>query len=247
MNLRLALSSVLLLPACASGDRPAGDDSTSSATAGTTAAAGTAGATGDASTSTGSTSHDHPATTGAWTTGAGPTTGTVTGDGTTTTTGGDVDPGCAMYCAAMMSSCAGELGQYASLDSCLGVCAALPPGSPGETAGNSLACRAYHAGMAAVDPALHCVHAGPGGAGVCGGNCEGFCAIAVATCPSEHPNLDACLTACAAFPDTEPYNIDDASGDTLACRLYHLGIAATSDADALVHCGHTVAASPPCQ
>src|SRR5690606_28228309 len=186
-----------------------------------------------------------PTTTGCTTTTGEPwSTGTTRAD--TTTTGDDPASGCARHYVGMATSCTGEFSQYPSLESCEGACAALPPGSPGATTGNSLSCRAYHAGMASIDPTTHCVHAGPGRAGACGQNCEGFCAIATATCPSEHPDFNACLVTCGGFADTEPYDTNDASGDTLACRLYHLTIAATSDGEAQVHCPHTIAASPPC-
>lgn len=240
----------LLLAACFEDPGGSTDsNSTSTSVPGTTG--GATQSSGDDTASTTSTStdpgtSDAPTSTTTTTTGdPDPTTGDPPGT-SSTTTGGD-NPGCAMYCAAMMSSCMGVYAQYPSLDSCLGACNGLPAGAPGETSGNSLACRAYHAGMASIAPEVHCAHAGPGGAGACGQNCDGFCAIATAVCPAEHPAVDGCLAACGGFMDTEPYNTEDAAGDTLACRLYHLTIAATSPSDAEVHCGHTIAESPPCQ
>lgn len=247
--LTLLLLAPLLLPACFKDEGGATDASTTAVgqSSGELTETGTTAPPGTTSTTTGD-SGDPPGpittTTATPTTDVpDPTTGDPPG---TTTTGGD-NPGCAMYCAAMMSSCIGVDAQYPGLDSCLGACAGLPPGAPGETSGNSLACRAYHAGMASISPEVHCVHAGPGGAGACGQNCDGFCAIATAICPAEHPSVDGCLADCAGFMDTEPYNTEDAAGDTLACRLYHLTIAATSPGDAEVHCGHTIAQSPPCK
>lgn len=157
------------------------------------------------------------------------------------------DGACALYCGTIVAACVGDVAQYPGAETCLHACRALPPGLPGDLAGNSLACRRAHAGLAVDDPAAHCAHAGPGGAGVCGSNCEGFCAIATVTCPEEHPDRDACLAACAGFADVEPYDIGDAAGDTLACRLYHLVVAAADPQAALAHCPHTTAASPPCQ
>lgn len=250
----LLLLAPLLLPACFNDSGGGGGTETS--TTAVTDSPGTTQPGGDTpATTTGTTAPDEttaeppdttvsPTSTSTTTVDPDPTTGEP---GTSSTTTGGDNPGCAMYCAAMMSSCLDAHAQYTSLDSCLGACNGLPPGAPGETSGNSLACRAYHAGMASISPEVHCVHAGPGGAGACGQNCDGFCAIATATCPAEHPSVDGCLSDCAGFMDTEPYNTEDAAGDTLACRLYHLTIAATSPGDAEVHCGHTIAQSPPCK
>lgn len=251
-RLLLLLLSPLAFAACFDGDSKGVTDATASTTEPTTGAiAQTSGTTADVETTAGtttwtSTTGPDPVTT-TTTTGEPWTTGTTWPDATaTSTTTGEPDAGCSMYCTALMSSCTGEHSQYPSIESCEGACAGLPPGSPGVTSGNSLACRAYHAGMASIDPTLHCVHAGPGGAGACGQNCEGFCAIATSICPTEYPDVDGCLASCAGFADTEPYDINDVSGDTLACRLYHLTIAATSDGDSQVHCPHTIAVSPVC-
>lgn len=227
----LVLLLTLTLAACKTepGDEGTGTDATTGTTAETTA-------TG--TTSTGATTGGASATTS--TTGA-PTTG----DGTTGTTGVD-ETRCSMYCQDIMANCTGPVAQYPSLDSCLNICATFRPGDPDDVSGNSFACRVYHTGAAATDAATHCVHAGPSGGGACGDNCQGFCSIATAICPAEHPDPDACLTECMGFPDTEPFDTGDAGGNTLACRLYHLTVAATDDASAATHCPHTVTASPPC-
>lgn len=238
----------LLLAACFDDSRGEGTDSTSSATALTTGSASqvtgdnTSTSTTTSSTSTGWTTEE-PTT---WVTSTGPATQTTGEPPDTTTTTDEGNAGCEMYCSAMMAACGGVNAQYTSVESCIGACGGMPPGNPGETSGNSLSCRIYHAGMASIDPVVHCVHAGPSGAGACGQNCEGFCAIANSICPAEHPTVDQCLGNCEVFPDTEPYNTEDAAGDTLACRIYHLMIAATSPGDAEVHCGHTLAGSPVC-
>ncbi|PCC74601.1 hypothetical protein SAMN02745121_06967 [Nannocystis exedens] len=244
----LPLLGTLLFAACFDDSR--GDDtgSTAAATLMTTSATQVSGdvtTTTTTSTSTTDWTSGEP-TTSTSTGGVDPVTGTTDPTTGTSTTGGDTNVGCQMYCAAMMGSCTGTNAQYPSNESCLGACGGLPPGSPGETSGNSLSCRAYHAGMASIDPGVHCIHAGPSGAGACGQSCEGFCAIATSICPTEHPSPADCMATCANFMDTEPYNTEDAAGNTLACRLYHLTIAATGPAEAQVHCGHTIEASPPC-
>ncbi|SFF10783.1 hypothetical protein SAMN02745121_06968 [Nannocystis exedens] len=145
-----------------------------------------------------------------------------------------------------MTNCLGPQAQYPNADSCNRACASFPAGARGDVSGNSYACRRYHTDAAAMDAPTHCVHAGPSGGGACGDNCDGFCAIAVSICPGEHPSVDACLAACAGFPDDEEFDVGDVAGDTLACRLYHLTVAATGEADAATHCPHTVQDSQTC-
>ena len=245
------LAILLLTVACT----PETGNETSAGSTGTTEAPTTASPT-TGTTEAPTTANPTVGTTEAPTT-ANPTTDGTTGTteapttanptfGTTSTTGGPSEA-CMNYCSEIAANCNGPNAQYAGLESCLGVCATFPPGQEEDVAGNSLACRLYHTGAAAEDAPTHCVHAGPGGAGACGDNCESFCAIATALCPGEHPDLAACQTACAAWPDDEKYDAGDAGGNTLACRLYHLTVAATDDAAAMTHCPHTVADSPPCQ
>jgi len=91
--------------------------------------------------------------------------------------------------------------------------------------GNNLACRIYHAGVAASDPALHCKHAGPGGDATCGTNCEGFCTLAMGACAGQatppYASMGACMTSCAAFNIAPPDEASQTGGDTFACHLDH--------------------------
>jgi hypothetical protein len=114
----------------------------------------------------------------------------------------------------------------------------------------------------------HCPHAGPGGAvlsaaapGVCGDACTSFCKLEVTICGTKdapNPNVTPggncggaaptdclyqneadCVTKCNLFTKTPLYSATTTSGNTLACRLYHITNAAVSDAAAVTHCQHT--------
>lgn len=62
--------------------------------------------------------------------------------------------------------------------------------------------------------------------------CADLCADAQTTCAGTYTDAAACETACASYAD----GCDgDTSGNTVACRAYHLGAAA---ADAATHCPH---------
>jgi len=100
----------------------------------------------------------------------------------------------------------------------------------------------------AQDAELFCSYAGPGGGDVCTSqpeapDCEGYCALLDAACGSKINNLFSkkedtssfgvddigsqaeCVGKCRALPPANNYNWQDAkdSGNSLACRLYHVG------------------------
>lgn len=160
------------------------------------------------------------------------------------------DATCADYCTAIMANCTVDRAQYADTSECMNSCAAFSAGTPGATSGNGLSCRVYHAGAAKSDPMTHCVHAGPGGAGVCGSDCEGFCTIAQKVCTdqnSQFASIQVCSSACASFKVGNAYSIKETAGDSIACRLYHVTVASKDATNAMTHCPHIVAASAVCK
>jgi hypothetical protein len=121
----------------------------------------------------------------------------------------------------------GATQQYASLSDCLNSCKAFPVGTSTDTSGNTLGCRANHAALAKMDPKTHCPHAGPGGAGVCGANCAGYCQIAQMYCTTAnaakvYDSLADCMSVCGATADTVPYSTAVQEGPSVACFLYHV-------------------------
>lgn len=154
---------------------------------------------------------------------------------------------CAAYCSTITTNCANNDTQYSDQGSCMASCAVWGPGTPGEMAGNTRACRIYHAGAASGNPGLHCRHAGPGGDGACGGNCEGFCSLVTSVCGTQatppYASMGACMTACAGFATTPPYSAAVTGGDSFACRLYHATAASVTPG---LHCPHTAATSATC-
>lgn len=76
-------------------------------------------------------------------------------------------PQCQNYCATYLKNCVDKLNLYKDEADCLGQCAAWYPGKDGDTTGDTVGCREYHAGVALGDPVTHCPHAGPGGAMIC--------------------------------------------------------------------------------
>lgn len=142
-------------------------------------------------------------------------------------------PTCADYCALVQTACAPDHQQYSDMDDCLASCLAFPVGEATDTGGDTLGCREAYARTAAksaAQAAMHCAHAGPGGDGVCGENCGGYCDIAMTYCTSAHDaklydTRAACLSDCAMREDDVALSagagVRTDMGNSVACLLYH--------------------------
>jgi hypothetical protein len=60
-------------------------------------------------------------------------------------------------------------------------------------------------------------------------------------CSEETPSFEACVEDCLDVPDLGGFHTGLASGNSVQCRLYHVG-AATQDPG--THCPHTVGTGP---
>ena len=173
--------------------------------------------------------------------------GEDTGGGSDTPVGEDahVELSCEGYCKLVTAACTGQNAQYESEAQCLAFCgtlAKLPLGSEGDTSGNTVGCRRYHAGVAAESAekaAEHCPHAGAAGGGVCGTPCDLYCHLAAVNCTGESALFtsdEECQTACAAIKELGKAGAKE--GDSLACRIYHLSVAGSGGDAMATHCPH---------
>jgi hypothetical protein len=155
---------------------------------------------------------------------------------------------CDSYCSRIMQNCTGNNQQYTSMADCTASCAKYPMGTLADMGGNTLGCRLYHAGAAMTGPDVHCIHAGPAGAGVCGANCESFCTLVLGSCTGANTqyggNMNTCMTACGTYATMPPYNSMQTTGNSFACRLYHATVAASLP---MPHCAHTAVMSDTCK
>ncbi|MDB4941022.1 MAG: hypothetical protein JWP97_556 [Labilithrix sp.] len=166
-------------------------------------------------------------------------------------------PECSAYCDTVQASCTEGSAQYTSRDECLAFCGLLPAGMTGESAGDSVACRAFYAGSPARTDATYCAAAGPYGGGVCGDRCPIFCALAMSACgagsdggPPPYASYPDCQTACVGFGYRDG-GVDGGgegalgpdAGDTLNCRLFYLRQAVTSGTS----CENIAVDSPACR
>jgi hypothetical protein len=181
------------------------------------------------------------------------------GDATMDASDGARPLDCDTYCALIMANCKGENLEYINVDTCKAMCVHFEPGRPDDTMQDSLACRIYHAGLAAAnDPSIHCRHAGPVGGGTCGDQpCNPFCLLDHALCSGPDSPYDGGELGCRSECMSAPYRYltDDAgditlqSGDTLNCRIYHLESAydPNNPVAKMTHCPHTGRVSATCQ
>src|SRR5262245_26383910 len=84
------------------------------------------------------------------------------------------DLNCESYCTEVMARCTGEQLQYLTTAVCLSMCSHFDLGGPTDDKVDSLGCR-QHFLLAAGDPAVNCVKAGPLGGNTCGDHCKAFC------------------------------------------------------------------------
>jgi hypothetical protein len=140
------------------------------------------------------------------------------------------------FCTDYQSTCV-DAGLGTAYPSCATNVAAMAAGVSGDTGGDTSACRAYHLGVAkTTDPDVHCPHASAGGGGVC--VAPPFCDSYQTTCVDT--GLAAAYPSCTAnLAAMSPGTAGATSGDTAACRAYHLSVATTTDPS--VHCPHASA------
>jgi hypothetical protein len=155
---------------------------------------------------------------------------------------------CSEFCATVMQNCTGDFAVYQSAATCQAVCAHLPPGSPGDTEGDTVYCRLHCAQLAASasEPNVYCPAAAPGGSGVCGSDCEAYCVLLEQICPAHFGGIyrDSvdCNARCGAWPSLGAFDLGQSSGNSVNCRLWHVSAAAL---DPETQCGYA-AGDPPC-
>lgn len=165
---------------------------------------------------------------------------------------------CTGYCNAVLANCNGPFSVYASIDTCLGVCAKLEAagkaGTTGDQTGNTVQCRLSQAlsAKSTGERSQYCPAAGPGGSHICGTDCEGYCVLMRETCPNQfaaaqfNGSLAYCLTtACPSIPTLDAgFNVAQESGNTINCRLYHVSAANADTQTPGIHCPHAAGAAP---
>ena len=200
--------------------------------------------------------------------GGGSGTGGGTSDaGAAGEAGGSSAPSaaCTQYCGMIMDMCKTPSSAYADKVTCLGICELIPPGEVIEKTGNTLVCRMNQLNNQLITGeastlADTCAKAGPGGAGVCGSDCESYCQLYQAACQADQPQLDvtpqydpkSCEAACQGLKDTGGFDTDaNYTGDTLQCRLVHTSAATVNPREHCVHAqlqaqGQAMPAPGPC-
>jgi len=156
------------------------------------------------------------------------------------TGGGPCGAACDAYCN-LTAACTGANKFFPDYAFCMKACPNFNSSDKfGDKAGNGLFCHTYHAGAAATDANTHCAHASPSGNGACGSKCDNYCAISAKTCSgtnSLYSDAPTCMGFCSSLPNG---NINDTSGNTVDCRIYHaLAASVTGDVSHCPHASHS--------
>lgn len=150
----------------------------------------------------------------------------------------DEVPTCQDYCQLVKVGCKDE-PVYDSDEQCKRVCErgfapakGLPKGEVDRTE-DTLNCRRWHAYFTFEDSQTHCSHAGPGGAGHCGGPgvCPAYCSMLASACKdrfkTDYPSAQNCISDCEALTSGKSeeqlrYNVqgEEVLTDTYQCRLH---------------------------
>jgi hypothetical protein len=137
-------------------------------------------------------------------------------------------PNCAHYCKLLEATCTDANAAYDSNAECLATCQALPQGIYNDNM-NTAGCRLYHAYASLAEPDTHCKHAGAAGDGHCGtDNCESYCILAAAACPteftSEFTDNPTCLTECRKLSGAAANTVAETpiTGNNVRCRINEL-------------------------
>jgi len=156
------------------------------------------------------------------------------------------------YCQTLQYNCGNGTStnaQFANMGQCNATAAGYPNAATddarNDNGGNNLGCRQYHS-QAALASKVHCEHAGPSGAAVCGTRLEAWGSI-INAAPCNDPSVKMFIssvgnaTADTLVPPghsaTTPYSTTfDTGMNTQVCRIYHLGVASTDTS----HCSHGI-------
>jgi hypothetical protein len=152
---------------------------------------------------------------------------------------------CAEYCQEVTRKCSDEFTVYGSEAQCQAVCAQIPLGSEDDPPGqNTLLCRLDRLHAGSFERNTDCAAVGPGGAGICGNDCDSFCALRRTACSTLQPNQidinreNFCETNCPGLATQPSYSIvTDGTSDTLQCRL--IQVARALETPALSSCAQS--------
>jgi len=151
---------------------------------------------------------------------------------------------CEMYCGISNKTCTANNKIYNTYSDCMAFCEPMTNGTVADRGNDTKDCRIYHAVAAHLDPVLHCKHASASGGDLCGKWCDVYCNLAQSACTGANKLYDTpalCQTACNGIVKTGVPGAT--SGDSLQCRIYHLGVASQTAALATVHCPHAAVIS----
>jgi hypothetical protein len=115
-----------------------------------------------------------------------------------------------------------SVGEAEPMRACLILCGErqLPAGNPGDTRGDTLACRTTYALRAQSAPEESCRAAALEAGDTCtDASCDEYCEHMATACPTMFPDAESCAATCAVFPRSAPGSDPIAEANTVECRV----------------------------
>jgi hypothetical protein len=161
-------------------------------------------------------------------------------------TGGDTcGTWCDNYCHLALRNCTGALELYKNDAECRAACATIATdGDNDANEGDSIQCRINNLILAQTEPGLdakYCPRGARDGGDTCATleTCETYCAEIMKNCTGgneQYLSEQICLNYCEFGSKMPKGAVGTQTGNTVACRTYHAGLAGLSDPGD--HCRH---------
>ncbi|MEZ4265499.1 MAG: hypothetical protein R3F39_03900 [Myxococcota bacterium] len=161
-------------------------------------------------------------------------------------TGGDTcGTWCDNYCHLALRNCTGALKLYDSDAACQAACKTMNDGDrAGAKEGDSVQCRINNLALAQAEPgfdAIYCPRGAQDGGDTCAtlADCGTYCTDFLKNCTggnNPYTNEQQCNNVCELYSKFPKGAVGTQSGNTVACRTYHAGLAGLADAG--THCRH---------
>jgi hypothetical protein len=161
-------------------------------------------------------------------------------------TGGDTcGSWCENYCHLALRNCTGSLKLYDSESACMTACEDMADDGDIDTKeGDSVQCRINNLGLALAEPgfdAVYCPRGARDGGDTCAtlADCPTYCTEFLKNCSggnNPYTNEQNCNNVCELYAKWPKGAVGSQSGNSVACRTYHSGLAGLADPG--THCRH---------
>lgn len=152
---------------------------------------------------------------------------------------------CENYCHLALRNCTGTLKLYESEGECMAACKGMATdGDSNAKEGDSVQCRINNLGLALAEPgfdAVYCPRGARDGGDTCAtlADCGTYCTEFLKNCSggnNPYSTEQDCNNVCERYAKWPKGAVGSPSGNSVACRTYHAGLAGLADPG--MHCRH---------